>query len=290
MILMGTVIGDMLGSLYEFNNFSGSPEDLEFFPAGARFTDDTVLTCAVAQALLNARTKAGNVNAGRFAREITPQLQTFARNYPLACYGARFETWIRTRNPSPYGSFGNGAAMRVSPCAWAARSLSEAQSLAAIATAVTHNHPLGMAGAEAVVTALWMRRKGKSETEIRRIWRENYAALGELKPLSTLWLPLSFDETCQGTVAIAVETVLESSSFEACVRKAMTLGGDSDTIAAIAGSIFEGRSEAAEALCRKALALLPSELKSVIKDFNAAFFSEREQLADERYCPPKTQS
>lgn len=271
MPLLAAIAGDILGSIYEFANFRGRAEDLEIFPAGAHPTDDSVLTCAVAKALLDAREENGTVDHRRFRALIGPTLRKTASDHKGAGYGARFMRWVEDdKAPAPM-SFGNGAAMRVSACAWAARSTEEALALARIATLPTHGHPEGLLGAAAAVWAIRAFRSKMSRTAIRKAWTERFLELGELPDIKRLSPPIPTDLSCRATVPLALAAALESADYESTIRRAVALGGDCDTIAAIAGSIAAGRSPVPEAIRQKALALLPEDLRNIALAFARAF-------------------
>ena len=223
--MWGAIIGDIAGSMYEWNRVK--TKDFDFFGAECEYTDDTVCTAAVAEILLDGSPAA-------------PTLQRWCRRHPRRGYGGMFADWIGRTEPEPYGSFGNGAAMRVSPAAFLNRDrpLEVALRAADRVTAVTHDHPEGMKGARATAHAIWLGFQGTGAAQIRRTVEHAYGydlsrTMDEIRP------GYSFDETCQRTVPEALTCALESVSFEDAVRNAISLGGDSDTLAAIAGPIAE---------------------------------------------------
>ncbi len=228
--MIGAIIGDIAGSRFEWNNHKST--DFALFAYPDRPTDDSVMTLAVAQAILETD-KDYNLLPAAFAHS----MQLLGRRYPRAGYGGRFFQWIYLEKPRPYNSYGNGSAMRVSPCGFAAESLEDAIALAQLSAAVTHNHPEGIRGAEAVAASIWLLRQGCSKGELRQFVRAHYYkldfTLDEIRPVYT------FDVSCQGSVPQAIQAFLESEDFEDAVRKAISIGGDSDTIAAIAGSLAE---------------------------------------------------
>ncbi len=221
--MRGAIIGDIVGSVYEWKNIK--TKDFPLFREDCFFTDDTVCTVAVADALINGIDPATS-------------LLTWCRRYPDAGYGGRFGRWLWSSNPKPYRSYGNGAAMRVSPCAWLAKSKAEALSMARSVTEGTHNHPEGIKGALAVTEAIWMGRQGASPQDIRLRIADTYHYDME-RTVDSIRLGYSFNETCQGSVPEALICALEATSFEDALRNAVSIGGDSDTIAAIAGSVAE---------------------------------------------------
>lgn len=228
--MIGAVIGDIAGSRFEFNNFRSKKFTLitrDCFP-----TDDSFMTIAIGKAILDCR---GDYT--HLSELAVKNMQEFGRRYPHGGYGGMFRLWLAEENPQPYNSFGNGAAMRVSGAGFAARSLEEAKELARKVTCVTHNHPEGLKGAEAVAVAIYLARNNKSPEQIKDYIQKNYYkidfTLDEIRPRYT------FNETCQGSVPQAFEAFFESTDFEDAIKNAVSIGGDSDTIAAITGGIAE---------------------------------------------------
>lgn len=229
-LLYGAVIGDIVGSKYEFNNFRH--KDFPLFSEGCSYTDDTVMTIAVANALQNSWNK-----KDKFAQSLIEEMQRLGRKYPhpQGGYGGRFSSWLQSSDPQPYNSFGNGSATRVSPCAIYAVELEEALELAEISASVTHNHSEGIKGAKAVAAAIFLAKCGKSKNEIKEYIEEYFYNLNE--SIDVIRKYYTFDETCQGTVPQAIIAFLESENFEDAIRNAVSIGGDTDTVAAITGSI-----------------------------------------------------
>lgn len=241
--MLGAIVGDIAGSPYEFDNRRDEAHSMKFplvLKGVSNFTDDTVLTLAVADALMRAIPKRGGDSDGdKFREAVKKSMREFARRYPRAGYGARFMYWIKTDKPQPYGSFGNGSAMRVSPVAWAFDDLGTVERFAEISAEVSHNHPEGIKGAQATASAIFMARTGVSKPEIRQYITERYGydltrTLDEIRPY------YRHVESCQETVPEAITAFLEGNSFEDVTRKAISLSGDSDTLTAIACSIAEG--------------------------------------------------
>ena len=237
--MWGAIIGDIAGSMYEWNRIK--TKDFEFFGAECEYTDDSVCTVAVAEILLD-------------DLPAVPTLQRWCRRHPGRGYGGMFAGWIERRDPAPYESFGNGAAMRVSPAAYLnrSRSVEEALKAADRVTAVTHDHPEGMKGARATTHAIWLGFQDAGAEQIRRTVEHTYGydlsrTVDQIRP------GYSFDETCQKTVPEALTCALESASFEDAVRNAISLGGDADTLAAIAGPIAEALHDLPEALVATAV-------------------------------------
>ena len=272
--MLGAIIGDVVGSVYEWNNIK--TKEFPFFREDCFFTDDTVMTCAVAEAIMNGGQKDNFIDA----------MKKYGRMYPNADYGARFNRWLMTDNRDPYNSFGNGSAMRVSPCAWFVDATTEelpaeGKRLAQLSAEVTHNHPEGIKGAMATADAIFMCRyffdgyasdKGEPNSdnpeEIKRRVKEHIEkeygydlskTLDEIRPT------YRFNETCQDTVPQAIVAFLESTDFEDAIRNAISLGGDSDTLAAITGSIAEAAYGIPEWIQDKVYTYLDEPLKDVLR-------------------------
>ena len=230
--MYGAMIGDYVGSIYEWHNIK--TKDFPLFQDRCFLTDDSFMTIAVAQACSNWPEHRDLV---AFARDVSFEMQRIGNIYPHKGYGGGFRKWLRARHPRPYNSCGNGSAMRVSPCGFVAGSLQEAELLAEASAAPTHNHPEGIKGAKAVAGAIYLAKSGYSKEEIRDYITTYYypldRTLDEIRPEYT------FQGTCQGTVPESIQAFLESTGFEDAIRNAISLGGDSDTLAAITGSIAE---------------------------------------------------
>lgn len=248
--MLGAIVGDIVGSVYEFNNHKSA--EFLFFKKDCFFTDDTVMTLAVAE---------GIMNGGR-PEDYIAAMRRLGALYPNCSFGARFTEWLRSDDPKPYGSFGNGSAMRVSPAGWAGKTLDDALRMARESAAVTHDHPEGIKGAEAAAAAVWLARNGKSRDEIREYIRLNYYPLDFR--LDEIRDSYKFDETCQGSVPQAIEAFLESSDFISAVRLAVSIGGDSDTIASITGAIAEAYYGLPGFARLQALSYLDDELRDIV--------------------------
>lgn len=250
--MLGSIIGDIIGSTYEFKN--ANRYDFEPFPTGSGFTDDTVLTIAVADAILT-------------KRDYAETLKEYSLNYPGRGYGTWFSQWIYMENPKPYNSYGNGSAMRVSPVGWAFDTLGETLKEAEKSSAVTHSHPEGKKGAKVVAAAIFLARTGHDKKEIKKFIEKSYhynlgRTLAEIRPF------YSFNETCQKTVPEALLCFLESENFEDAIRKAIWLGGDSDTLACITGGIAEAYyREMPREWIDKSVRLLDDKLKETVDRF-----------------------
>lgn len=221
--MIGAISGDVIGSVHE-----GAPpkaKDFPLFVPCSRFTDDTVLTVAVASAI-------------REDAEFGTSIRRWGRRYPHAGYGGWFRAWLFHENAAPYNSFGNGSAMRVAPIGWAFDDLGDVLREATRSAAVTHNHPEGIKGAQAVAAAIWAARTGQTKDQIAALLSDRFG-YDCTTDLSALQRRGGFDVTCQGTVPAAAVAFLHSSDFEDAVRNAVSFGGDADTLACIAGAMAE---------------------------------------------------
>lgn len=232
-VLLAAIIGDVVGSVYEFHNIK--TEEFPLLSAGSRFTDDSVMTLAVADGLMAAFDGGVPISTA-----VVESMRRLGRAYPGAGYGGSFARWLEARDPQPYGSWGNGSAMRVSSVAWACDSLDDVEAVAAETAKVTHNHPEGIRGAQVVAGCVFLARQGADNDAIREYVSERFGYALDFT-LDEIRGDYAFDVSCQGSVPQAIEAFLESDSLESAVRKAVSIGGDSDTIAAIAASIAQGR-------------------------------------------------
>lgn len=235
--MFGAFIGDIVGSKYEFNNIK--TKKFPLFSHGCDYTDDTIMTAAVAKAIILSRVEQyENNEKGRGFQEILVEImRDFGRRYPnpMGAYGGGFAKWLHQPNPEPYGSYGNGSAMRVSPCGLAAVTMDEALALARASACITHNHPEGIKGAEAVSATIFLAKCGRTKDEIRQYISEHYYNLDFT--LDSIRESYQFDGSCQGSVPQAIVAFLESENFEDAIRNAISIGGDCDTTGAITGSI-----------------------------------------------------
>ncbi|MDR1509617.1 MAG: ADP-ribosylglycohydrolase family protein [Synergistaceae bacterium] len=260
--VLGAIAGDIIGSPYEFDRNNIKTERFPLFGNDSRFTDDTVMTAAVAEGIMN-----GWGDEGKIEAEIISAMRKYGGMYPCAGYGGRFAVWLRSRDPRPYNSFGNGSAMRVSPVAWAWDDISSVERYAALSARVTHNHSEGIKGAQAVAGAIFLARGGAGKDEIKGYVESRYLydlgrTLDDIRP------GYHHDESCQKTVPEAITAFLESAGFEDAVRKAVSLGGDSDTLAAITGSIAEGFYGIPGDIKIRVFARLDDDILSVISRWN----------------------
>lgn len=257
--IIGAIAGDIIGSIYEFNSIK--TKDFNLFSKRSGFTDDTVMTLAIANWLcVNKDSKHVLIN----------NLKYFGNKYPNAGYGGMFRNWLLQDSPEPYGSWANGSAMRVSPCAWVGESMEEVQDLAYKSAEVTHNHPEGIKGALATADAIYLARIGAKKQEIKDHVEVRYQydldiKLDELRPY------YSFDVSCAGSVPESIICFLEAENFEDTIRNAVSLGGDADTQAAIAGSIASAYWEVPNRIAFKSIHRMSYDLLRVFIDFDEKF-------------------
>ena len=257
--ILGTICGNIIGSTREFDPIK--TKDFNLFTKKSMFTDDTVMTLAIAKWLCEDKNSSD---------VLIKNLQLFGNYYPNAGYGKMFSKWIRQDSPKPYGSWANGSAMRVSPCAWVANTLEEAQDLAKKSAIVTHNHPDGMKGALATVDAIYLARIGASKEEIKNHVEIRYEydldrSLDEIRPY------YSFDVSCAGSVPESIICFLEANDFEDAIRNAVSLGGDADTQAAITGSIASAYWDIPRSIAYKSINRLDYRLLKVLIEFEDKF-------------------
>lgn len=262
--MYGAIIGDMVGSPYEHHNIN--TKDFALFSGFSRFTDDSVMTAAIADALMAANDK-GITDDEKATKELIVNCMTvFGLRYPNAGYGRTFYHWLHNRLKEPYFSWGNGSAMRVSPAGWLYDDIETTRKMAAWTAEVTHNHPQGIIGAEAVASAIFLARHGSTKDEIKEYITSEFGydlskTCDEIRP------GYYFDVSCQGSVPQAITAFLDGKNFEDVVRTAISLGGDSDTIGAMAGSIAEAFYGVPDELKRECESRLPEDLLEVLKKF-----------------------
>jgi len=254
--MLGAIAGDIIGSVYEWNNIKTT--DFPLFSDDCYFTDDTVLTVAVADCILH-------------GLDYVSTFKKYASLYPDAGYGSTFSRWIMSKNSEPYNSWGNGSAMRVSPIGYAFNTLEETLINARRSAEVTHNHPEGIKGAQATASAIYLARTGKSKDEIRDYITSNFGyVLSESIESIRKWY--KYDVSCQGTVPPAIVAFLESKDFEDAIRKAISVGGDSDTLACITGSIAHAYyGEIPKHIRTKVLEILDDRLRIITLEFMERF-------------------
>ena len=259
--MYGALLGDIIGSPYEFDRGSKT-KDFPLFSAESEFTDDTVMTLAVAEALLDSGVE------NMLPENLIRSMQRWGKRYPHSGYGLRFNRWLCSENPKPYNSFGNGSAMRVSSVAWLYDDLETVRRMAKLSAEVTHNHPEGIKGAESTAAAIFLARAGSTKAQIKAYIVQEFGydlsrTCDEIRP------GYHHVESCQETVPEAITAFLEGESFEDVIRTAVSLGGDCDTLTAIAGSIAEGFYGVPEALKHRCRTYLTSDLLALLDRFEA---------------------
>ncbi|WP_019155474.1 N-6 DNA methylase [Robertmurraya massiliosenegalensis] len=267
--MLGAIIGDIVGSRFEWNNIK--TKEFDFLTYKCFVTDDSIMSLAIAKAILDCKGDYQNLN-----ELAVSYMQEIGRPYPDSGYGGMFNEWMYSDNPQPYNSFGNGAAMRVSACGFAASTLEEAKQLSKKVTEVTHNHPEGMKGAEATAIATFLAKTGKNILEIRDYINDHYYPMNFT--LDSIRDSYEFNETCQDTVPQAIMAFLESTSFEDAIRNAISIGGDSDTLAAITGGIAEAYYGIPTNIRKHALTFLDERLMKILIDFENVFAPKIETI------------
>ena len=261
--MLGALVGDIIGSTYEWYNTKRT--DFELFEKGCRFTDDSVMTLAVAKWLTEDKehSKKGLIKC----------MQSLGQEHPDAGYGGHFYSWLFTENPQPYNSWGNGAGMRVSPVGLYAITLEEALELAEITASVSHNHPEGVKGAQAIAASVFLCKEGRSKQKIKEYVEQTFGynlhrTIAEIRPR------YGFDVSCQGSVPEAIIAFLEGNSFDEVIRLAISLGGDSDTIGCMAGAIAACRYPIPDDIAERCDSLLTEDLRD-IKDRFCDFIDKK---------------
>ena len=249
-------MGDIVGSVYEFQNTKST--DFELFTPNSTFTDDSVMTLAVAKWLMEDEVHS--------TAHLIRCMQELGDRYPNAGYGGNFGWWLRQSNPAPYNSWGNGSGMRVSPVGLYAKTLDEALALSALTASVSHNHAEGVKGAQAVATSVFLCKEGKTKQEIKEYVEQNFGynlnrTIAEIRP------NYNFDVSCQGSVPEAIIAFLEGNSFEEVIRLAISLGGDSDTIGCMAGAIAACMYPIPDYMTEKCDSLLTEDLREIKDQF-----------------------
>lgn len=259
--IIGTIAGDIIGSVYEFHPIKS--KKFELFHENSEFTDDSIMTLAIADWLMEDKSS---------KEVLIRKIKEYGNIYPdpYGGYGGMFRKWLQTDNPKPYGSWGNGSAMRVSPVPWASSSLEENQKLSKISSEVTHNHPEGIKGALATSDAIYLARTGKSKEEIRKHIENQYKydlsrTVDEIRP------EYKFEVSCQKSVPESIICFLDGKNYEDTVRNAISLGGDADTLGAIAGSIASAYYEVPRKIQYKAINKLDNNLLNTLIQFEDKF-------------------
>ena len=260
--MYGAILGDIIGSPFEFDR-GDKTKDFKLFSRRSHFTDDSVMTLAVCEALL----KVGqDATVKEIEDAVITSMQSWGRRYPHEGYGGYFRCWLTARHPEPYNSFGNGSAMRVSAAGWLYDSLEKTRVVAKATANVTHNHPEGIKGAEATASAIFMTRNGSSKEEIKKYIENEFhydlnRTLDEIRP------SFHMDETCQKTVPEAIIAFLEARDFEDAIRNAVSLGGDTDTLGAITGSIAEAYFGISETLISECRNRINKDMRDIVDTF-----------------------
>ena len=257
--MLGAVLGDIVGSPFEFDHNNYKHKDFPLLSERSHFTDDTVMIVAVARGLA-----AGQGDAQKTFAEVQNEMQHWGKAYPDAGYGGMFGQWLYAEHPQPYGSFGNGSAMRVAAAGWLFDTLDKTLEMAKVTAEVTHNHPEGIKGAQVTAAAIFLARTGHSKLEIRQYVEQTFGydlsrTCDEIRP------GYRHVETCQQTVPEAIIAFLESNSFEDALRNAVSLGGDSDTLACITGGIAEAFYGMPPELQQETLKRLPEEMQDTFE-------------------------
>lgn len=271
--MLGAIIGDIVGSRFEFDDHKS--KDFALFgndgitAVPCEYTDDSVMTVAVAESLLDR--KEGESD-DVFKKRLVERMHHHGRKRMNAGFGTLLYRWLRDGSTEPYNSWGNGSAVRVAPVGWVADSLEAAEHIAKLTAEVTHDHPEGIKGAQAVAAAIWMARSGKSKEEIRAYMERRYYPDAFRRRLDEIRPEYDFDVSCRGTVPVALEAFYEADSFEDTLRNAVSVGGDSDTLTGIAAGIAEAYYGIPDPIRREAMAFLDKEMHQI-----AVRFAERYQ-------------
>lgn len=268
--MYGAILGDIIGSRFEFDR-GGKTKEFELFTEENDFTDDTAMTIAVGEALMNAGKDA---DVDSIKAEVIKSMQDWGHRYPNAGYGGRFFRWLfYDENPKPYGSWGNGSAMRVSSAGWLYDSVERTREVAGATAEVTHNHPEGIKGAECTAAVMFLARTGAGKDEIREyVDREFEYDLSE--SLDEMRDRHEHVESCQDSLPKALKSFLEGDSYEDVVRNAVSLGGDTDTLGAIAGAMAEAMYGVPEEIVSRGRDFLPKDMVEVLQRFDESFRHE----------------
>ena len=260
--MLGAIIGDIIGSRFEFDQGNKSKE-FKLFTKDCNFTDDTVMTVAVAEALMDVGPDADEKTV---KEAVIRSMKKWGQKYPYAGYGARFISWVLTDDPEPYGSYGNGSGMRVSPVGWLYDTVERTREVARWTAEVTHNHPEGIKGAESTAAMIFMARNGTSKEEIKKYVEDEFGydlsrTLDEIRPT------YEHVEDCMHTMPEAFTCFLEADSYEATLRNVMYIGGDTDTLGAIAGAIAEANWSVPLDIIKQATEFIPKEFMGLYARF-----------------------
>ena len=270
--MIGAIIGDVIGSFYEGKIKKAKSKNFELFTPYSICTDDTIMTIAVGQALVNTYQEKEILI---IQKELIKEMQKFGQIYPYSRYGKQFSHWLREENPKPYNSFGNGSGMRVSSVAWLYDNLEDINKYAEITASVSHNHPEGIKGACAIASAIYLARQNKTKEEIKKYIEDKFKYTFE--PISEIRKWHTFNETCQVTVPIAIQAFLEGKDFEDVLINAIYVGGDTDTIACMACSIAEAYYKIPDKFLEFCYPKIALDLKIALKNF-LIFVKEENRL------------
>lgn len=263
--MIGAILGDIVGSIYEFDNIK--TKDFNLFDKECDFTDDSVMTIAVAEALM-LFDQISEENIEEFKEELINTMHLIGIKYPDCGYGGHFLLWILLNKREPYNSFGNGSAMRVSSVGWYAKTLQETELIAKATAEVSHNHPEGIKGAVATAGAVFLARTGSTMEEIKEYISKYYTIDFTIDEIRESY---DYDITCQGTVPQAMQAFFESTSFVDAIRNAISIGGDSDTLAAITGAVAEAYYGIPDDLKETALSYLDERLLNITERFKSKY-------------------
>lgn len=272
--MIGAIMGDMIGAPYEFDR-SNKTKEFPLFSRGSQFTDDSVMTIAAAEAIMDTIGKSDD----EIRAALVDSMQKWGKRYPNAGYGGMFCRWLREKKPKPYGSFGNGSAMRVSSAGWLFDTLEETRHMARLTAEVTHNHPKGINGAEATASVIFLARNGSSKEEIKDYIINEFGydlsrTCDEIRP------GYHHVETCQQTVPEAITAFIEGADFEDVIRTAVSLGGDCDTLTCIAGGMAEAFYGIPVELVNECRKRMPKDMLAVIDRFEASGCEDKNGFHD----------
>lgn len=280
--MYGAIIGDIIGSRFEFDR-GRKTKKFELFTGECDFTDDTIMTAAVAEALMDAGPDADEKT---IKGAVIRSMKKWGQKYPNAGYGARFISWVLTDDPKPYGSYGNGSGMRVSSAGWLYDSIERTREVARWTAEVSHNHPEGVKGAESVAAAIYMARNGSSKDEIKA-YIENEFGYDLSRTLEEIRPTYHHVEDCMHTMPEAFTCFLESESYEDCIRNVMFIGGDTDTLGAIAGAVAEAFWGLPIGIIIQAKDFIPDDVEKVVERFNGivhpSLKDESDRFDDNKY-------
>lgn len=261
--MYGAILGDIIGSAFEFDR-GGKTKEFPLFCEESTWTDDTVMTIAVAEALMNAGRDA---TVEQIKAACVKSMQKWGRKYPYAGYGGRFIHWVHSDDPHPYKSYGNGSAMRVSAAGWLYDTIERTREVARATAAVTHNHPEGIKGAECTAAVIFLARNGAADEDIAEYVKEEFG-YDFSETLEEMRARHDHVETCMDSLPKAMRAFLDGTSYEDVVRNAVSLGGDTDTLGAIAGAMAEGRYGVSEELKKECRERVPKDMRKVIDRFD----------------------